>query len=58
MIPELELVPKLRGCERAYLDLGYRCPYCGAFYGIGIYEEMKSKGNMKCLTCMKDWVKE
>ena len=58
MIPQLEVMPKMRECEGPVPDLGYRCPYCGVFYSIGVYEEMKHNKDMKCLTCKKDWVKE
>lgn len=56
MIPKLTKIPKHREFESSY-D-GYVCPYCGVVYSILTYVKMELDGNMKCISCGRDWIKE
>jgi uncharacterized Zn-finger protein len=56
MIPKLTTIPKHREFESSYK--GFVCPYCGTVYSIPIYVKMELDGDMKCMSCGKEWKKE
>ena len=53
MMPKLTTIPKHREFESSY-D-GFVCPYCGAVYSIGTCVRMELDGDMKCMSCGKEW---